>query len=905
MKKSISYSLLLVFFCCSIKNFAQEKHPSTPIFPPNSKDPITLVPYHKKDKWGFANRKGELVIKAEYDWVEFFSEELAMVVADNKIGFIDQTGKVVIPLIYDNSDFQWEHWFIDGKIRVRSKEVEYQIDKKGNVLTARYLSIYDKYEYVRAFTNGITVVHKISGCRCLNLSSNESILVLKAQCDSLKKLKGKWECTNGYSELYGLIDSLGNELAPFDYRFIDSLHNGLARFSTHSGGGFFNERGKVVIPPTYESAYNFKDGLAMVHKEIGTGFIDTNGNVKIPLIYSGANRHVKGYIMVSKKMDDKSNRNSHEAYGLFNKEGKEIIPVKFQSIRNDDGDNFIEVRDYESGKCGIYRNDGRILIAPKYDGVFEFYEGRATFNVNGKWGFVDTNGREVIPAQFSQVQKFKKGLCEVAVYSNAQDSRSPRKWGCIDKQGKFVVPAIYDSPLYFYGEISVTAKKVSGKFNFGCIDNQNKIIIPFIYDEGYVHDQLVFLKSGKSWYIFNAQGKKLNEIGYEKIIAAYPPINGFLQVKRNNKYGLLDKTGKQIADIWYDTIMKIKNGFVKFIVNKKVGLFDSTGREVVQPKYDKIGDFDSGMAKVTIDNKMGLINQQGNEIIPVMYDEISFFGDYNKENKWIKDTLHMQVRINNKWGMYYIRLKKSTPIKYDYINGFKYGVSKVTVDSKIIDPARIVRKFGFINEQGEEVAPLKYETYGSEGWQEDGFERGLMVITYGIDWELVDSVGGPILFGIIDTLGREIVSTKYNRIEFFDKNYLRVKIKDKWGLINTKGKETTEIKYDFIETSCNGSMTASLQNKRGVIDPSGKEIIPFKYDIILRRCTGYIVIIKNGKYGVIDESENQIIKTKYDDLEWPSNYNNSVYGAKWYGFARVKINGKWGLIDSKGIEYFE
>jgi len=54
-------------------------------------------------EWGFIDKTGKLVIPLVYDWVWDFSEGLAVVVQNGKCGFIDKTGEVVIPFgVYDD-----------------------------------------------------------------------------------------------------------------------------------------------------------------------------------------------------------------------------------------------------------------------------------------------------------------------------------------------------------------------------------------------------------------------------------------------------------------------------------------------------------------------------------------------------------------------------------------------------------------------------------------------------------------------------------------------------------------------------------------------------------------------------------------------------------------------------------
>ena len=55
--------------------------------------------------------------------------------------------------------------------------------------------------------------------------------------------------------------------------------------------------------------------------------------------------------------------------------------------------------------------------------------------MNGKWGFIDKDGVEIIPCKYNDVGDFSNGYASVQIGS---------KWGFINKNGKEVIPCIYD-----------------------------------------------------------------------------------------------------------------------------------------------------------------------------------------------------------------------------------------------------------------------------------------------------------------------------------------------------------------------------------------------------------------------------------------------------------------------------
>ena len=58
--------------------------------------------YIKKDKkYGYIDKSGKEVIPAVYNYVSDFSEGVAAVEKDGKYGYIDKSGKEVVPFDYD------------------------------------------------------------------------------------------------------------------------------------------------------------------------------------------------------------------------------------------------------------------------------------------------------------------------------------------------------------------------------------------------------------------------------------------------------------------------------------------------------------------------------------------------------------------------------------------------------------------------------------------------------------------------------------------------------------------------------------------------------------------------------------------------------------------------------------
>lgn len=83
----------------------------------------------------------------KYDWKDEYYEGLAMVKLDKKYGFIDKTGKEVIPIKYDDAESPSE-----GLAKVKLNDKYGFIDKTGKEV------IPIKYDYAEGFSEGLAQV---------------------------------------------------------------------------------------------------------------------------------------------------------------------------------------------------------------------------------------------------------------------------------------------------------------------------------------------------------------------------------------------------------------------------------------------------------------------------------------------------------------------------------------------------------------------------------------------------------------------------------------------------------------------------------------------------------------------------------------------------------------------------
>lgn len=231
----------------------------------------------------------------------------------------------------------------------------------------------------------------------------------------------------------------------------------------------------------------------------------------------------------------------------------------------------------------------------------------------------------------------------------------------------------------------------------------------------------------------------------------------FAEVKLDNKYGLIDRNGKEIIPPIYERIYEFKDGLAEVCFNGKMGIISLTGQLIIEPKYDSICRFSNGKFKVFLNGKCGIIDYAGVEMLkPHKYNDIADFHD-GVARVFVRNE--NGNRYNGNYGLIDESFNEIVSPKYTSIGNFVEGLAIVSMSGY----------YGLINKNGEEiVCPKKYTSIGH-------FCNGLAQVRITIQRKFVDGDGvshtiDKYLYGIINTQGKEVVEPQYHNISGFDEN---------------------------------------------------------------------------------------------------------------------------------------
>jgi WG containing repeat len=281
------------------------------------------------------------------------ADRLFVVQKDGKSGFIDRTGKIVIPITFDSAND-----FHEGLALVMMNGKKMFIDAAGKIIFNA------DYDIVNDFSERLAAVN-IGQTRIANIG--------------LIANPGKW----------GYIDKAGKLVIPMTFTHAENFSEGLAAVTNgdRNRGAFIDHNGKVIFNLALDVTLGFHEGIAGVLLNGSVTYYDRSGKKLDVPTEAGPRSHSFSEGLVPIQINGKN--------GFMDKSGKVAIAPQFE-----------DVEDFSEGVAAVkVRGNDTIWCARDASGS------RQGFTM--KWGFIDKAGKFVIPAQFESATSFSEGLAVI------------------------------------------------------------------------------------------------------------------------------------------------------------------------------------------------------------------------------------------------------------------------------------------------------------------------------------------------------------------------------------------------------------------------------------------------------------------------------------------------------------
>ncbi len=363
-----------------------------------------------------------------------------------------------------------------------------------------------------------------------------------------------------------------------------------------------NEKGQTVFTINAMQVYDFHNGLARVYKNTlvnnawvtGYGYINRKGEVVIPCNLKRANDFIGDYTWVKLANQD--------YYTLIHKSGK-IIPTKpYKKVGY-----FYK---FQTDICAVYEN--------------------------GKMGFIDMTGKEIIPCKYSGANFFKNGLVSVCLYDSQE-----RKYGYINKTGEVIIPLKFKQTSASSFDNGFARVKVNGKTVL--IDTTGKVVFKTIHGNiQSVHNHLISVFKGKNrtnWGWVNFK----DEVVIPQKYAHATSFNddGLAVVELNGLKGVINTSGKIVVPLKYKTVYcnLSEDGFIMGVYPSKETLsLMEEKKDYFDAKYNLIDVKSLGIQFVQHANgtdylpfkqneKWGFLNRNFQVVFRAQFKKVKLFSE--------------------------------------------------------------------------------------------------------------------------------------------------------------------------------------------------------------------------------------------------------------------------------------
>ncbi|WP_028978579.1 WG repeat-containing protein [Sporocytophaga myxococcoides] len=420
--------------------------------------------------------------------------------------------------------------------------------------------------------------------------------------------------------------------------------------------------------------------------------------------------------------------------------------------------------------------------------------------------------------------------------------------------------------------------------------------------------------------------------GEWRITPIYTKVSPF----RDNKaivmkglvYGVIDCDGNVLIPPQFEMMSNFRSGKAWAKKGGLWGLVDERGKVLIEFQYSEINPIaDTDLSWVKKDNLWGLVGEERGNIIckpqfkiaqvlsenATLVQQTELFGVINHVNcgylipaqisKVKKIAQHtILYKQNNHWGLFSELGKILLQAEYDSI----YALDE---DLLVIKKGG---KYGLASITGKEVLPLNYEEIGELG---DGY----IPVKSGGKWGYSNRLGkvyiAPAfeeayafknrkavvksggLYGIIDFAGKFIQKPQYAKVRRnFSYDYFAIAPKDKFYLYTSQLVKMLETGFDSVSVVDSVSFTRAY--KDGKVSffnvPSKSQSFPGEFEEAGELYRGFFKVKQNGKWGIIDTKGKSIVPTKFDSVEFDYCSVRLIF--------KVTQNGLTGVYDQSGKE---
>lgn len=446
---------------------------------------------------------------------------------------------------------------------------------------------------------------------------------------------------------------------------------------------------------------------------------------------------------------------------------------------------------------------------------------------DNKWGIIDSSGKEIISPSYQEMIKVPNNKKDVFLCT----------YDLNNETGEYKTKALNSKNEEIFTEYS----QIEAIEN---IDKNNNL---------WYEENVLKVKKDEKYGLIDLSGKEILPCEYENITVV-AGVKNSIKIKKEGKIGLTTNEGSIILEPAYTDILNLgedyKNGYIVVNAENKYGVVDYLGKEQLEAKYEKVEQiYGKDLFVITDAGKQKLINSAGEVQLESGYDSIKQILGYT--------TQGAVFQKNNKYGVINTKGEVLIPAEYDELKEVK---DDVLIGKK-------ADKYGIINMKNEVKVDFTYTSINY-----DSSADLILAENTDLKTSVMNSNYEIKLQGIVSEMNDE-------------KGYFKIRIDDEYKYYNFKFEEK-DVK-DILAT--NTLYMSKKEGKYGFVNSQGEVVVDYNYDDATEQNdAGYAAIKKDGKWGCIDINGNVVIEPTY-------NLDNNYL---------VDFIGKWHLGQDINMNYY-
>jgi hypothetical protein len=197
---------------------------------------------------------------------------------------------------------------------------------------------------------------------------------------------------------------------------------------------------------------------------------------------------------------------------------------------------------------------------------------------NGKYGLIDLDLQIITPPVYDEITDRDEELVMV---------RKGKKHGVMDRHGSLMAPVQFDE-AYYVAPFIICYNRWD-RFMQAAYYKNGKAAAPLKHQKLYSFGKTLVRGIGRSWQLLDTAGRKVRTLPYDEVMED----SGYLIVKKNGKYGIIDSAENIMVPIKYqmadDNRYRITNGLVEIKRGGKIYTLDLYGHELLGQYPEQTG----------------------------------------------------------------------------------------------------------------------------------------------------------------------------------------------------------------------------------------------------------------------------------------------------------------------------